>query len=195
MAEGYAIEAWTAGAPVSIHTPRTLIRTMTPGDVTERYISWFADPQVMYHITMAMNLTRDQLIDFVASFDNRERFHFGVFMKDSGVHVGWLKVLCDMENRKGVLTTVVGDPDYWGQGIGFEMRSGVIDFMFHVLDLHKAISMVYSDNPRTHALNTKLGFQREGILREDEMGPSGERRDVHVYGLLAREWRQTPATE
>jgi ribosomal-protein-alanine N-acetyltransferase len=144
----------------------------------------------MHNITMAMGLDRAELLNFVASFNNRERFHFGVFLKDTGLHIGWLKLLCDMENRKGVMTTVVGDPAYWRRGFGFEMRSALIGFMFDVLDLHKAISMVYSDNPKTHALNTKLGLQLEGILRKDEIGPGGTWRDVHVFGILADEWRQ-----
>jgi RimJ/RimL family protein N-acetyltransferase len=32
-----------------------------------------------------------------------------------------------------------------------------------------------------------LGFVQEGVLREALAFP-GERRDVEVYGLLAREW-------
>ena len=186
-------ESWRPGDPVSLEGPRTIIRSMTADDVTARYVGWFSDPEVMRHITMDTDLSRAELVEFVSSFDNAERFHFGVFLKETGLHIGWLKLLCDQVNRKGILTTVIGDPAYWGQGIGFEMRSTVIDFMFDVLDLHKAVSMVYGDNPRTHALNTKLGFLREGILREDEAGPGGERRDVHVFGLLVHEWRQKPA--
>ena len=185
-------KTWQPGEAVHLDAPRTIIRTMTPADVTDRYVAWFSDPAVMHHITMPMNLTHAELVDFVNSFDNIDRFHFGVFLKENGLHIGWLKLLCDPFNRKGILTTVIGDSAYWGRGIGFEMRSAVIDFMFDVLNLHKAISMVYSDNPRTHALNTKLGFSLEGILREDETGPSGERRDVHVFGLLVHEWRKAP---
>lgn len=181
---------WRPGQPVTLDAPRCIIRTMTSADVTERYIGCFADPQVMHNITMEMNLNREQLLDFVASFDNAERFHLGVFLKESGLHIGWLKLLCDPVNRKGVTTTVVGDRDYWRQGFGFEMRCAAIDFMFGALNLHKVISMAYGDNPSTHALNSKLGFQREGILREDEVGPNGEWRDVHVFGLLAEEWQQ-----
>lgn len=182
--------AWSPGQPVSLRGPRCIIRSMTAEDVTDRYVGWFSDPRIMHNITMKMNLSRAELLDFVASFDNRTRFHFGVFLEDSGIHIGWLKLLCDMENSKGVMTTVVGDPDYWRQGFAFEMRSTLIDFMFEELGLHKAISMVYGDNPKTHALNTKLGMQLEGILREDEVGPDGAWRDVHVFAVLADEWRQ-----
>jgi ribosomal-protein-alanine N-acetyltransferase len=187
------VKAWKPGQAVVLDAPRTIIRSMTAEDVTERYVSWFADPEIMQHVTMGMNLSRAELIAFVASFDNAERFHFGVFLKDTGLHIGWLKLLCDPVNRNGILTTVIGDPTYWSLGFGFEMRTAIIDFMFDVLDLHKAVSMVYSDNQRTHALNIKLGFRREGILREEEVGRGGEWRDVHVFGLLAEEWRRRSA--
>jgi RimJ/RimL family protein N-acetyltransferase len=183
-------QAWTPGEPVRLETARTIIRSMTPDDVTERYIGWFADPDVMQHITMDMNLGRAELLEFVASFDNVERFHFGVFVKESGLHIGWLKFLCDLPNRHGRTTTVIGDRAYWSRGFGFEIRAAVIDFMFDTLRLHKVVSEDYGDNLRAHALDTKLGFRREGILREHERGRAGEWRDVYVYGLLADEWRR-----
>ena len=182
--------AWKPGHLVTLDSPRLLIRSMTADDVTERYVSWFADPEIMRQIAMPMNPSRAQLLKFVASFDNRARFHLGVFLKDTGLHVGWLKLLCDMTNRGGVLTTVIGDPAYWGRGIGSEMRHAIIDFMFDVLDMHKAVDMVYGDNARAQALNIKLGFQREGILRDFAAGPGATWRDVHVFGLLVDEWRQ-----
>jgi RimJ/RimL family protein N-acetyltransferase len=188
-AETKSQAAWTPGQPVVLNGPRLCLRSMTAAEVTDRYISWFADPRVMHNITMEMNLGREALLDFVASFNNRDRFHFGVFLQDTGEQIGWMKLLCDQPNRKGQLTTVIGEPDHWGKGYGYEMRALVIDFMFGPLGLHKAISMVYGDNPKTFGLNTKLGFQREGILREDETGPKGERRDVHVFGLLSHEWQ------
>ena len=187
---GERAKAWEPGQPVRLDTARTIIRSMTADDVTERYVSWFADPKVMQHITMDMNLSRAELLEFVASFDNVERFHFGVFLKESGLHIGWLKILCDPANKRGIMTTVIGDPEYWGRGFGFEMRTAIIDFMFDALGLHKAVSKVYSDTLRAHGLNTKLGFRREGILLEHEVGRGGEWRDVYVYGLLADEWRR-----
>ncbi|MFQ5617712.1 MAG: GNAT family N-acetyltransferase [Rhodospirillales bacterium] len=190
---GSAVErakAWQPGQPVRLDTARTVIRSMTADDVTERYVSWFADAEVMRHITMDMNLSRAELLEFVASFDNAERFHFGVFLKDSGLPIGWLKILCDLPDKRGIMTTVIGDRDYWGRGFGFEMRTAIIDFMFDVLGLHKAVSKVYSDSLPAQGLNTKLGFRREGILLEHEVGRGGEWRDVHVFGILADEWRR-----
>ncbi len=187
---GERAKAWKPGQPVRLDTARTVIRSMTADDVTERYVSWFADPDVMQHITMDMNLSRAELLEFVASFDNVERFHFGVFLKESGLHIGWLKILCDPANKRGIMTTVIGDPEYWGRGFGFEMRTAIIDFMFDALGLHKAVSMTYSDSLRAHGLNTKLGFRREGILLEHEVGRGGEWRDVYVFGILADEWRR-----
>ena len=185
---------WRPGEPVRLETARTIIRSMTADDVTERYLSWFADAEVMQHITMDMNLSRAELLGFVASFDNAERFHFGVFVKESGLHIGWLKILCDLPNKNGIMTTVIGDRDYWGSGFGFEMRTAIIDFMFDGRGLHKAVSMTYSDSVRAHALNDKLGFRREGTLLEHEVGRAGEWRDVYVYGLLADEWRRRQNT-
>ena len=179
---------WKPGQAVRIETERTVLRSMTPADVTDRFVAWFRDPDVMANIAMPTNLSRQNLLRFQAGFDNTTRFLLGIFMSQTELHIGWLRFLVDRRHDHATTTTMIGDRDYWGRGLGYEVRAAAIAFMFEQLDLHKVIGLSYAENDRTHAINDKLGFRREGVLVEHERGRDGSWRDVHVYGLLAEWW-------
>lgn len=180
---------WKPGRAVRLETERTVLLSMTPAHVTDRFVAWFGDPVVMANIAMPLNLSRELLLRYRAGFDNDAGFLLGIFLARSELQIGWLRIFVDRQHDRATTTTVIGDRDYWGRGLGYEVRAATIAFMFEQLGLHKVVARSYSDSDRTHAINRKLGFRREGVLVENERGRDGAWRDVHVYGLLADEWR------
>jgi RimJ/RimL family protein N-acetyltransferase len=180
---------WTPGDPVEIETERLLLRSMQAGDVTERFVAWFSDPLVMANVAMRKNAGRRGLLRYLSSFDNASKFLLGIWLKDNGQQIGWARIQVPSQKRYGITTTVIGERDYWGQGLGYEVRAAVIAFIFDSLGLDKVISTAYAESESTHALNRKLGFRRERVSRNHERGHDGNWRDVHFYGLSADEWR------
>lgn len=83
----------------------------------------------------------------------------------------------------------IGEPAYRGQGYGGEALGLLLRFAFHELNLHRLQLNVFSYNTRAIRLYERLGFTREGVLREF-LHRDGQRFDVYVYGLLAREWER-----
>ena len=78
-------------------------------------------------------------------------------------------------------------PERQRQGIGAEAVSAMLDFCFGALGLHRAQAFVHPENLASIALVERLGFQREGLLREHlRVGEAW--RDDFVYGLLVSEW-------
>ncbi|MDP6704753.1 MAG: GNAT family protein [Alphaproteobacteria bacterium] len=180
---------WTSGKPVEIETERVLLRSMQADDVTDRFVGWFGDPLVMANVAMRMNAGRRGLLRYLSSFDNASKFLFGIWLKDTGQQIGWARIQIPPEKRYGITTTVIGERDYWGRGLGYEIRAAMIAFMFDSLGLDKVVNTAYAESESTHALNQKLGFRRERVLRNHERGHDGNWRDVFIYGLLADEWR------
>jgi RimJ/RimL family protein N-acetyltransferase len=64
----------------------------------------------------------------------------------------------------------------------------LLDVAFTMYGLDRVYAECYSFNPRAHALFERVGFVREGILRQHEVH-AGERRDMHVFGILKTEFR------
>jgi [ribosomal protein S5]-alanine N-acetyltransferase len=73
---------------------------------------------------------------------------------------------------------------YWGRGIATEAARAVIDYGFGAMALHRIQAHTIVDNHRSVRLLERLGFQREGTLREFSLEDDGAYHDSAVYGLL-----------
>ncbi len=75
----------------------------------------------------------------------------------------------------------------WGQGYATEAARAVLGWAFGALDLNRVQSETDTRNLASARVLEKLGFQREGTLRQDCI-VDGDVSDSWVYGLLRREW-------
>jgi RimJ/RimL family protein N-acetyltransferase len=74
-----------------------------------------------------------------------------------------------------------------GRGIARECVSALISHAFAVEGQRRLVANIDAENIASIALIERLGFQREGRLREHETTHKG-RCDILVYGLLRHEW-------
>ena len=72
---------------------------------------------------------------------------------------------------------------YWRQGIMTEASKRVIDYAFNKMQLNRLYARTLTDNEASSKLLEKLGFQREGHLREHTQ-VKGYAEDVYIYGFL-----------
>lgn len=81
--------------------------------------------------------------------------------------------------------------DAWGRGHATAALRALLDFAFGALRLHRVEADVDPRNAASIRVLERLGFVREGCLRE-RWHLQGEVQDAALYGLLAREWRAGP---
>jgi RimJ/RimL family protein N-acetyltransferase len=67
----------------------------------------------------------------------------------------------------------------------------MISFGFQVQDLHRITAAIGPDNTASIAVVKKLGFTREGRLR-DHVFTNGAWRDSELYSILVHEWNVRP---
>jgi ribosomal-protein-serine acetyltransferase len=77
--------------------------------------------------------------------------------------------------------------DHEGKGIVTRCCERLIRYGFEQLDLNKIEIRCEPGNERSAAIPERLGFVREGVLREAQW-INGRFVDLVVYGMLAREW-------
>lgn len=75
----------------------------------------------------------------------------------------------------------------WGHGYATEAAGAVLRWAFATLDLNRVQAETDTRNLASARVLDKLGFLREGTLREDCV-VNGDVSDSWVYGLLRREW-------
>lgn len=76
------------------------------------------------------------------------------------------------------------------RGTGFQLGRAVLDHIFDHLNLHKLCGEALVFNERSIRLHRRLGFQQEGLLRDQHF--DGDRyHDVYRFGTLASDWQKT----
>ena len=73
--------------------------------------------------------------------------------------------------------------DFWGQGIMTEVLEEFIRYGLEDLELHRIEAHVEPENIASESVLQKIGFTREGLLREREFYRN-KHQDLIVYGLL-----------
>lgn len=79
-------------------------------------------------------------------------------------------------------------PEYWGKGYMSEALSKALDFAFREMKVNRISAHVHVKNTRSMKLLEKLGFKKEGILREEYFF-RGKYHDHYLYSLLRSDKR------
>jgi RimJ/RimL family protein N-acetyltransferase len=80
-------------------------------------------------------------------------------------------------------------PDHWRKGYMNEALFALLGYGFAELGLNRVEADIHPDNTASARTLEKLGFAREGLLRERWI-VEGEVSDSLIYGLLARDWQR-----
>lgn len=80
-------------------------------------------------------------------------------------------------------------PSVWGRGFAAEAVGELLRYAFDTLGLRRIEADADPRNDASVRLLRRLGFVREGLLRERWLLPDGPSDGV-VFGLLRREWRE-----
>ncbi|NUT34780.1 MAG: GNAT family N-acetyltransferase [Hamadaea sp.] len=111
-----------------------------------------------------------------------------------GAFIGWCTLnRWNPEYRSASLGYCFGEAA-WGHGYATEAARALLGWAFDTLDLNRVQAEADTRNLASARVLEKLGFVREGTLREDCV-VNGDVSDSWIYGLLRREWRPSPEQE
>ncbi|MGC3860566.1 GNAT family N-acetyltransferase [Micromonospora chersina] len=104
-----------------------------------------------------------------------------------GAFIGWCGLTrWNPDYRSASLGYCYGEAA-WGHGYATEAARALLRWAFDTLDLNRVQAETDTRNVASARVLEKLGFVREGTLREDCV-VNGDVSDSWVYGLLRREW-------
>jgi len=78
--------------------------------------------------------------------------------------------------------------EYEGKGLVTLACGALINYSFEELDLNRVEILCATENSKSRAIPERLGFEKEGIIREREW-VNDRYVDHVVYGMLAGDWR------
>jgi RimJ/RimL family protein N-acetyltransferase len=181
---------WVPGQPARLETENYIIRSLTPNDITEDYVSWWSDAEVMEGVARPL---KPQPKSFhqqrvAKQFNNRKNFHLGIFDKQINLLVGFITIFANPFHRTATTDTIIGNRSYWGRRLVLECRGAVIDFIFNEVRIDKISGRPIARNAPSVFNYKAQGFKTEGLLRKEWRHEDGSRVDVAVFGLFKDEW-------
>ncbi len=120
---------------------------------------------------------------------NQDGQEYAFVITDSGEMVGRVGVYkIDQQNK-------IGEVGYWleekaqGKGIITSACKALISFCFHDLHLNRIEIKCGTENVRSQSIPTKLGFHKEGIIRQGEWAHD-KYINLYLYSLLESEFSE-----
>ena len=179
----------------TLRTPRLLLRPFMEAD-TDAIFAVLGNPRVMRYWDSPAWKERAQAELFVANGKRMEQEGTGARFAIERAADGALLGQCGLFRWNPVFrSAAVGyclDEAGWGRGFATEAVDGMLRWAFEALDLNRVQAEVDTRNAPSGRVLEKLGFVREGTLREDCI-VDGEVSDSWIYGLLRRQWRPSPS--
>ena len=154
-----------------IVTPRLMLRNLSQLDITDSYLSWMQDPEVLRFLetrfTKVNNLA--ELISFVTVVNqSTDTVLFGMFRKDTKKHIGNIKLgPIKFDHARAEIGFLVGDRLSWGNGFASEAIEAVARFGLHELNLAKISAGCYEKNVGSMKALVKAGFTNVATIPND----------------------------
>jgi RimJ/RimL family protein N-acetyltransferase len=107
-----------------------------------------------------------------------------------GAFLGWCGLSRWNPDYRSAALGYCLDEAAWGHGYATEAAHALLRWAFDTLDLNRVQAETDTRNAASARVLEKLGFEREGTLREDCI-VNGDVSDSWVFGLLRRQWQST----
>ncbi len=157
-------------------------------------VEWINDPEVTRTLKQYRPIdlqSEEEYLDRARQAENQ--LALGIVARDADHFVGVTGFHhIDTKNRHASFGILIGDKASWGKGYGTEATRLLVGHAFETLNLNRVWLHVYEDNERGRRVYEKVGFRREGVLRQDNYR-AGRYRDTIVMGVLREEWRPAEA--
>ena len=126
----------------------------------------------------------EKFVDFFSkNFNEKRGIRWGIELKGEKEIIGTIGFNAWFPKHKRAEIGYEIHPDHWRKGYTSEAVSKVLSYGFDVMDLTRIGAVVFLENEASNKLLTKIGFQKEGVLR-DYMYQNGIAHDTYIYSLM-----------
>lgn len=175
-----------------IYGERIRLRAIERDDIP-RFVDWLNDPEVtagLYvHLPMS-SMEETRWFENLSNLPAEERaLAIEVRLPDGGwLHIGNAGLhQIERTNRTAEFGIFIGNKQYWNNGYGSEVTQLMLRHGFDTLNLNRIYLYVYETNPRAIHVYEKIGFVREGVLRQSTYR-NGRYLDSFLMSMLKSEW-------
>jgi ribosomal-protein-alanine N-acetyltransferase len=174
----------------TIHASRVTLRWISEADV-DAFYAIYSNPEVMRYWSTPPLADRQAAVNLINKIQEDLKrgliLKWGIARRTDDQLIGSVTLFnLDFNHRRAEIGYALGR-DHWGKGYMNEALQALFAYAFDVLNLHRIEADVDPRNTASIKTVERLGFKREGYLRE-RWQVNGEIQDAFFYGLLRPEW-------
>jgi len=162
------------------------LKPLQRADLNERYLNWLNDPEVTkYMIGERFPVTMDHLEKYCGKMTNSPNHVIFAIWVDK-VHVGNVTLNdIDWVARVANVGIMIGDKEFWRQGVGTESLRQISNYAFEKLNLRKLWAGMAFGNVGSLGAFERVGFSEEGRL-DGHLYHDGSYCSEIIVGMLRR---------
>ena len=139
--------------------------------------------------TVTQVKTLDDFYTFLKGVKKRhdERQEKAFVITRDGILIGKIGLYyIDHQNRIAKIGYWIGE-QHQGQGVITKCCRALIDYAFNILELNRIEIKCATENKKSQEIPERLGFTREGVMREGELHQD-KFLDMFLYAILRCDW-------
>ena len=170
---------------------RISLRPLTGADAAA-FVPWVNDPEVTRTLAIGARVmdVRAEEVFIEKTNASAHAVLFGIVVRETGRLIGSTGLdQLDFRNQSASFSIMIGEKSAWGKGYGTEATALVVQYAFGELHLNRVQLQVFEYNLRGIRVYEKVGFRREGVLRQEHVY-DGRFWDTVVMAILREEWEK-----
>lgn len=151
------------------------------------FVKWINDPEVTQFLELSSPMSMEDEERWFANVVKSEEKVFSIDTKEGKLigNVGVLRI--SWRDRSALIGIMIGEKEYWDQGYGTDAVETLLRYLFDELNMNRVYLIADERNARALRCYEKIGFTREGLLRENRFKNGRYTNDVEM-SILRSEW-------
>ena len=147
--------------------------------------TWDIDPEIQAHMPEPKNEAKDlsTQYEYIEGCENDEDGYYWSIETKDGVTVGTVSLFeINSHHKTTNLGIVIGDKEYWGNGVATEVVSTIKEYTFNTLEIERISAEIEEENLPMKKVFEKTGFKQDGIFKNARV-KNGRRINVLHFGI------------
>jgi len=157
-------------ATLSLAGRLTLLRPFTAADISNEYLGWLKDPEVVRFSNQRFRVhTRETALAFVNSFAGSGNLFLGIRLAENQRLVGTITAYRSQPHQTADMGILIGDRDCWGKGIGLDAWASLMDYLLNICRLRKVTGGTLRCNVGMVRIMERSGMILEAVRIQQEL--------------------------
>jgi RimJ/RimL family protein N-acetyltransferase len=153
------------------------------------FVKWINDQEVTQFLELNPPMSLEDEEKWFVNLQKSEDKVFSIDTKEGKLigNVGLMRL--NWKDRSVLIGIMIGEKEFWNQGYGTDAIETLLRYLFDELALNRVYLIADERNARGLHCYEKLGFKKEGVLRQNRYKDGVYTNDV-MMSLLKDEWKE-----